>query len=320
MTVDRFEQTIATPAEAELFCRTLTDLYVGTDMQFVDYGNMEKSAYVFRRFEDFMLIDMKNMFSCRYDRTRQHIKADFSDVVLVHINYSQSGFYATQMGRDYVLEAGTAGLYVNSDPVMMETSAGGYIMGFDMPRSLTSRWREAPEDVAVSARDPSHPALHMLKHYNRLLLDADFIEPATVTAMRIHMAELTGLWLCGLKDDWREQTPQARQVARVAAIRAYLDKHYARPTLTALGTGRALGLSERLVQHVMTQEGTSFSRLLAQIRAEKACAMLVNPRNYGISVTQIALDCGFTDLSSFYRAFRTRYEGRPSNFRSNGTW
>lgn len=314
--MERFEEFIGSARAADQFCRSLTDLYVGTELTYIDDDKGVKSAYLMRLYDGFSMIDMRNMFACNYDRQAQHIKRDGSDAVYIHFNTGMTPFYASQFGRDYVLNEGMAGLYVNSSPIQMQTSSGNNIMGFDIPRAMTARWREVPEDIAVSSRDPHHPALQMLRTYARFMLDTS-IDAETAAAMHIHMAELAGLWLCGLKPkDWRDETAHARQAARYQAIRNRIRRDFTRPDLSAFAISQALGLSERTVQQVLTQQGTSFSRLLGDARAEKACDMLSDPAHRDTPVITIAFACGFNDLSTFYRAFKARYDEAPGAFRS----
>jgi AraC family L-rhamnose operon regulatory protein RhaS len=53
--------------------------------------------------------------------------------------------------------------------------------------------------------------------------------------------------------------------------------------------------------------GCSYAKYVERVRVEYACQLL---RETGRSVTTIAFECGFEDLSSFYRAFR-RQKGQP---------
>lgn len=56
---------------------------------------------------------------------------------------------------------------------------------------------------------------------------------------------------------------------------------------------------------------------IQRIRLEKACSML--SLNRYMKITTIALDCGFSNSSSFSKAFRLAYQMSPSQYRKNGT-
>jgi AraC-like DNA-binding protein len=59
--------------------------------------------------------------------------------------------------------------------------------------------------------------------------------------------------------------------------------------------------------------GLTFHDFVAEVRVGNACQLLVSP-NYPI--TDIALDCGFADLSTFNRTFRKLRKMTPSEYRS----
>jgi AraC-like DNA-binding protein len=77
---------------------------------------------------------------------------------------------------------------------------------------------------------------------------------------------------------------------------------------------RALAISERGLQRRIAEAGTSFRELLNQTRCEQAC-MLLQSDQYAIST--IAHMLGFSEISSFTRAFK-RWKGcSPSDWRTS---
>jgi AraC family L-rhamnose operon regulatory protein RhaS len=75
-------------------------------------------------------------------------------------------------------------------------------------------------------------------------------------------------------------------------------------------TAADLGMSRRRFTQLFREAtGTSWSNHLARLRIDYACQLLRDTRR---SVTAVAFECGFEDLSSFYRAFK-RHTGLPPN-------
>jgi AraC-like DNA-binding protein len=70
---------------------------------------------------------------------------------------------------------------------------------------------------------------------------------------------------------------------------------------------RACGLSVRKLQRHLATSGTTYSKLVEQIRREDAMAMLAAGR---ITVTEVGLELGYNESASFTRAFR-RWQGLP---------
>lgn len=69
---------------------------------------------------------------------------------------------------------------------------------------------------------------------------------------------------------------------------------------------KAVSMSSRSLQRRLAEEGTSFTAQLAMVRKELAEQYVENPR---IPVTEISYMLGFSDVSSFSRAFK-RWTGR----------
>jgi AraC family L-rhamnose operon regulatory protein RhaS len=69
-----------------------------------------------------------------------------------------------------------------------------------------------------------------------------------------------------------------------------------------------LGMSRRCFTRLFRRAaGCSYAKYVERVRVEYACQLL---RETGRGVAPIAFECGFEDLSSFYRAFR-RLKGTP---------
>jgi AraC-like DNA-binding protein len=63
-------------------------------------------------------------------------------------------------------------------------------------------------------------------------------------------------------------------------------------------------------------EGTTFSQYVLGQRLALAHRLLTDPRDARSTITAIAFDAGFGDLSSFNRAFRRAYGATPSDVRA----
>src|SRR6202789_2681822 len=61
--------------------------------------------------------------------------------------------------------------------------------------------------------------------------------------------------------------------------------------------------------------GETLNNFTTRLRLEKAARLL---RYSSQSVTDIALDCGFSSSATFSRAFRSGYDTSPSQFRKSG--
>lgn len=77
-----------------------------------------------------------------------------------------------------------------------------------------------------------------------------------------------------------------------------------------------LNMSPRSLDRYLQREGAGYRALLQQVRHERAQRLLLNS---GTSITQIALELGYTDAANFTRAFRKIEGVSPSVFRTRPT-
>jgi AraC-like DNA-binding protein len=64
------------------------------------------------------------------------------------------------------------------------------------------------------------------------------------------------------------------------------------------------------------RDGTTLTQFIRERRLARAYRMLTSPRFGHHRITDIALGCGFNDVSFFNRCFRARYGAAPSDIRN----
>ena len=97
---------------------------------------------------------------------------------------------------------------------------------------------------------------------------------------------------------------------------ALIDRQLFDPEFRSSAIPDELGVSARYLQHVLAQAGTTPSRLLL-IRRLNAAAARLRSTDASCRVTDVALECGFSDLSYFSRAFRRRFGVSARSYRLN---
>jgi transcriptional regulator GlxA family with amidase domain len=111
----------------------------------------------------------------------------------------------------------------------------------------------------------------------------------------------------------------APATARLRAIRKYVADHLSDQDLTVASVARANRLSARQVQRLFEASGTTLSEFVLLKRLQRVHAILTQPGNDHRGVGDIALECGFGDVSYFNRAFRRHYGIAPSAVRKGAS-
>lgn len=161
-----------------------------------------------------------------------------------------------------------------------------------------------------------HEGLKLLSTYLRSIGETEPLsDPATRRLATRHVHELFALAL-GAADDTHEAAEEGGlPAARLRAAKAIIRRNLSQPRLSAEYIASHLNISPRSLQRLFEADGTTFSGFVAGERVSEAHAALSDPKKFGRSIADIALDCGFGDISYFNRRFKNRYGASPSEVR-----
>jgi AraC-like DNA-binding protein len=130
------------------------------------------------------------------------------------------------------------------------------------------------------------------------------------------LTELATYAFCGPEAAARSALDgQGLRTARVAVALQHMAEHYIDPGYDVGDCAAYLGISVRYLQVLFVAGGIRFSEELKRLRLERARNLLADPLNATLRVTNIALDCGFSDISHFNRQFRARFGESPTSVR-----
>lgn len=109
------------------------------------------------------------------------------------------------------------------------------------------------------------------------------------------------------------QNSASADETRIRPVLAYIDQHYTED-LSVESLAQLIPLSKSYFMSCFKRiTGTSLVTYINQIRIRNACEMLLNTHK---QVLQVALECGFDNLSNFNRQFKKHAGCSPSKYRS----
>jgi AraC-like DNA-binding protein len=114
--------------------------------------------------------------------------------------------------------------------------------------------------------------------------------------------------------EYESQEPVAQELSPfVAKATEFVNAHLADTELTAEMMAREMAMSRSKLFELMKQEtGKAVMEFVRDLRLEYAARRL----EAGDSVAEITYACGFSDPSSFRRAFANKYGVTPSQYRA----
>ena len=98
--------------------------------------------------------------------------------------------------------------------------------------------------------------------------------------------------------------------ARRAAVLDYIASHFCEPNLSGSSLAEKLGISQRYLQRLLETTGKTFTEHVDELRLHRAFLLLAT-RGANKRVSDVAFDVGYSDLTNFYRHFRSRFGDTP---------
>jgi AraC family transcriptional activator of tynA and feaB len=97
--------------------------------------------------------------------------------------------------------------------------------------------------------------------------------------------------------------------------RSYIDQNIANADLSPQGVAEQLGISARYVHKPFIACGVTFCSYTTARRLNYICKDLLSAECRQQTIALMAFRWGFNDLSSFNRAFKSRFGCTPSQYR-----
>ncbi|PLP59194.1 AraC family transcriptional regulator [Mesorhizobium loti] len=130
-----------------------------------------------------------------------------------------------------------------------------------------------------------------------------------------HIHDLAALVLDGAVNGGAERNERSIAAARLKVAQKDILERLSDHGLHVDAVARRQGVTARYIQRLFEIEGMTFSDFVRDRRLDLALRLL-KERERASSITDIAYDAGFSDISSFNRAFRRRFGATPSEIRA----
>jgi AraC-like DNA-binding protein len=254
----------------------------------------------------------------RVGRSRELI-TDGNDNLTLQI--SSIAGRASQLGRETEVGAGDAVVLSNADVgtfTFQSTQSASDVLALSLPRSSLGPLLRDPDAALVRVVPKDMEALRLLKWYVGIVEDAPALATAELRQLAVtHVYDLLALALGATRDAKELARGRGLRAARLAAIKADISERVGHSGLSVGQVAAMHGLTPRYVQMLFETEGMTFTEFLLDRRLTRAHRMLSDPHVAERSITSIAFDAGFGDLSYFARSFRRRFGMTPSDVREN---
>jgi AraC-like DNA-binding protein len=232
------------------------------------------------------------------------------------ISLSRGGrLIAEQRGHQVMLEGGSIHMASNAEP-MSFVHLNTRSMALLAPRKAIAALVPGVEDRIGMGLSPPPQVIRLLQGYIAAVAGRPVLpDGPLVDVLAPQFYDLVALAL-GIGRDARELVAgRGLKAARLNAIKTYVGKRLA-GDLSVNVVAAAHQITPRYVQRLFEAEGTTFPAYVLDQRLAAARRLLADrilPRR---SISAIAYECGFRDISHFNHMFRRRYGATPSDVRT----
>jgi AraC family transcriptional regulator, positive regulator of tynA and feaB len=251
----------------------------------------------------------------RIHRGRQELAGSQADLLFLNVQVAgESGLVCNDVAT--CIRRGDLFIVDGRRPFVLDCSTPARHLCTAIPRTaLQATIRESSFVHGLVLRaDDSFAGL--LRDYTVAVASAADSLQSAANDVAEHLTTLVGHALARRMED-RQPPLAAVRAALFARARRAIDRRLSDPEFDPRQLARDVGVSLRYLQALMAERGTSPMREIIQRRTAVAMRLLREPANAHRTITEIALSCGFRDVTHFGRLIVTATGRTPRAWRTS---
>jgi AraC-like DNA-binding protein len=190
-------------------------------------------------------------------------------------------------------------------------------LGFRVPRDAIAPLAGGIDDALIRVVPAGVEAIKLLVTYARAIAEEQqsLDTPELQRLVATHIHDLLALAVGATRDGRAIAGGRGVRAARLRAIMSDITANLGDCDLTVAAVAQRQRVTPRYLHKLFEGEEITFSTFVLGQRLSRAHRMLCDPRFGDRSISSVAFDVGFGDLSYFNRTFRRRYDATPSDIR-----
>ena len=239
-----------------------------------------------------------------------------SDDIILTVALSGQSILHTR-GKEIPIGGSFAALTRTADVCRCEIQSASDVINFRFPFGKIVPLI-ADLDAATTRPIPvNSEALRLLVHYASMLKQENWVtDPSLQSLMASHLQDLAVLAIGATRDAVVVAEGRGIPAARLRAIKTHIVQNLTDRDLSIDTVALRHGISARYVRMLFEGDATTFSEFVQVQRLNQVYRMLTDPRFSDRTVSSLASEAGFGDLSYFNRCFRRIYGATPSDVRA----
>jgi AraC-like DNA-binding protein len=223
----------------------------------------------------------------------------------------------SQRGRTLELGAGDAATCSHAQPAdLVLPCENGRHVGLVVPfKPMAALVPDLEGTIPRRIARHSDPLRLLVGYLDALADAATLADPELCRTVVTHVHDLIALALGAGRDGAEIASGRGLRAARLRAVKTDVLANLASHELSAATIAKRQGITPRYVHMLFEAEGTTFSHFVVGRRLALARRLLSDPRHDRRTITEIAFEAGFGDLSYFNRVFRRSFGMTPRDAR-----
>jgi AraC-like DNA-binding protein len=287
----------------EYFCDAVADLYVGIRPDKPD-GRFDADFALYRLGDTHLgFLSTPPVAASRGRRSLRQLPDD-----AVFVNFSRAGWTLDHLGAASAVPGGSAFVIDNEQPfrIAFAPSRRMRLYSLRVPRAALGPVTAGTIRRADATATSSESGRLLSAQMSLLATMIDTGAVTTAALMAPAVVDLLRLLLHPADHPGDRDAP-----TRLARLMGISRGRLTDPGFDLAALARESHWSARTIQTAFAEQGLSFSDWLTGERLDLARAMLTDPTWGNRSIAHVAQAAGFTDLSTFFRAFRRRFGTTP---------
>ncbi|MDG1012866.1 MAG: helix-turn-helix domain-containing protein [Luminiphilus sp.] len=217
----------------------------------------------------------------------------------------------TQESRTIAMSSSDLAILDSTRPYLIDVKNELDALWIRVPRHRIEGRLPASVDILAQRVDGSTRTGHLASS----LIRSSLSQAEKLTESESLRAGNAILDLVSLSLDVTQTKGESRQRQILRRIQNHIDLNISNPNLCRGSIARRHGISPRYLSKLFEKEGLSVARWIRLRRLELSRQRIESHHANTTSISEIAFSCGFTDVSSFNRAFKKQFGATPGSLR-----
>ncbi|MHA7777056.1 AraC-like ligand-binding domain-containing protein [Roseibium sp. M-1] len=225
----------------------------------------------------------------------------------------------TQSGRTSVLRAGDMAIYDSTRPYVLDLSENFTQTVLQFPRERLLARLPAAQTIGgtlIGGRSGlSRLVRDSVLAFSGHLVSGHPVSGRSPLSVQLEetLIDLVATGLAAVGGAQADLSSPDRQA--LLRARSFIADHVRDPELDRSRVAAATGLSVRRLNGIFQGEGTSIGAEIRRQRLETVASALRDPRYAGLTISEVAISCGYANLQHFSTQFRAAFGRAPRDYR-----